>query len=426
MRALVVVVTVLLTMASIGGVAIMRSDRALRRRMVAVLPPRAATELPPMDELVDELSRRVERLQTELGESRAEERRFRAMLDHLQIGIVVVDPLGSFVIRNEATDRLIGTQASDAMASSRLQDVLLQARNGLASTQTLELFGPPHRIIELHGSPLASGAMVVVEDLTERRRIDAIRRDFVSNIGHELRTPVGALAVLAETLTDSASDEDPEVVRRLAGRIDLEAHRLTAMVDDLLSLAGIEADDPSQHRTISVNQVAEEAVDRVASSAQRRGVPIEWTPTDADLWVHGDRRQLVSAVHNLLENAVKYSDKGAPVRLDARSAASGSAVEIRVIDRGIGIPMRDRERIFERFYRVDRARARDTGGTGLGLAIVRHVAVNHGGDVHVESLEGQGSTFALRLPAVDAALSEASPNSSAGSATPQPPGDATK
>ena len=166
----------------------------------------------------------------------------------------------------------------------------------------------------------------------------------------------------------------------------------------LLSLARIEANDPSGYVTLRIDDLIRDAVDRSESSSERFGVPIEIGDGARGLQVVGDRAQLLSAIHNLVENAIKYSDKGLAIVVSADLDDSAHTVRVSVTDRGIGIPARDRERIFERFYRVDRARARDTGGTGLGLAIVRHIAVNHGGDITVRSLEGDGSTFTLTLP----------------------------
>ena len=349
---------------------------------------------------------RVQSLQREIDDLRAQAQRVASGLDHLQLGLVLSDRSGGAIVRNRAASVLLGDHPSEAVAATALEDVLSEARRGTATAQTVELYGARRRVLVLTGTPLVDGAVAVVEDVTERRRIDAIRRDFVSNISHELRTPVGALVLLSETLTDSADDEDIGLVRHIAGRVELEAHRLTAMVDDLLSLARIEANDRSAHVRIPVLQVVHEAAERTESSSERTGIKVDVQTIAPDLFVTGDRAQLVSAVYNLIENAIKYSDKGLPVVVSAAPAATVNGVEIAVVDRGIGIPSRDRERIFERFYRVDRARARDTGGTGLGLAIVRHVAVNHSGEIQVLSHEGEGSTFTLLLPSEKATSEE--------------------
>jgi two-component system, OmpR family, sensor histidine kinase SenX3 len=234
----------------------------------------------------------------------------------------------------------------------------------------------------------------VVEDVSERRRLEAVRRDFVANVSHELKTPVAAVGLLAETM---AGEDDPTTVRRLAERIQDEAFRVAKIIDDLLDLSRLEAEEAVRHEPVRVAEVVAAAAAQIEPAATLRSVRLEVVAAPRSWTVHGDRRQLVSALANLLENAVKYSDDGCAVEVRART--DGAAIEVSVRDTGIGIPSRDLGRIFERFYRVDRGRGRDTGGTGLGLSIVRHVASNHGGEVLVESVEGEGSTFTLRLPA---------------------------
>nr|MDP9006980.1 ATP-binding protein [Actinomycetota bacterium] len=236
-------------------------------------------------------------------------------------------------------------------------------------------------------------AIVVVDDVSERGRLEAMRRDFVANISHELKTPVGAMGLLADTI---ASEDDPAVTRRLAHRMTGEALRVGRIIDDLLDLTRIEAEEAPRREPVGVRTVVDEAVERVRPLSGARHILVDTDEVRPGHWVRADERQLVSAVANLLENACKYSDEGSTV--EVRSRADGTSVEISVHDHGIGIPERDLERVFERFYRVDRARSRGTGGTGLGLAIVRHVATNHQGQVSVASREGEGSVFTLRLP----------------------------
>jgi two-component system, OmpR family, sensor histidine kinase SenX3 len=237
--------------------------------------------------------------------------------------------------------------------------------------------------------------LLLVEDQTESRRVEEVRRDFVANTSHELKTPVGALALLAETVEDAA--DDPEAVRRFAGRMRQEAARLTNLVQDMITLSRIQAAEPVPDPVpVQLDAVVAEALDRCRMKASARGIELVATGTHG-LTVLGDEDLLVTALRNLLENAVAYSpDK---TRVDVSTRLEGrDAVEISVADQGIGIPERDLERIFERFYRVDPARSRATGGTGLGLAIVKHVTSAHGGKVTVVSAEGSGSTFTLRLP----------------------------
>lgn len=247
---------------------------------------------------------------------------------------------------------------------------------------------------------LADRGTEKVDAEVERRRVEALRRDFVANIGHELRTPVGALVVLAETLaqeTDDLADRDAAAtIHRLSTRLSEEASRLGSTIDDLLELSRIEAGEPPVRTVESVTGLLEAACQRTRSAAALAGIDIVVRGPEPDVDLAVDRRQLVSALANLLDNAIKYSSAGAQVELGAD--VDGSSVRFMIRDHGVGIPATDQSRIFERFYRVDRARRRDTGGTGLGLAIVRHVALNHGGTVSVQSVEGEGATFMLVLP----------------------------
>jgi two-component system sensor histidine kinase SenX3 len=250
--------------------------------------------------------------------------------------------------------------------------------------------------------PLPHGRSVVfVDDISDRRRVEQTRTDFVANISHELKTPVGALSVLAETLVE---ETDLDTIARVVTRMLAETDRASRTIDDLMELSRIEMGTERSDEPVRIADVIRASVDRVTELAAHSGIMISTlAPVDADgtqadsLHVRGDRRQLVSAVGNLIENAVKYSEPGSSVQVRARRV--DDSVEISVTDQGVGIPQRDLDRVFERFYRVDRARSRSTGGTGLGLSIVRHVAGNHGGEVSVTSVEGEGSTFVLRLPA---------------------------
>ena len=247
------------------------------------------------------------------------------------------------------------------------------------------------------GAAVGGGGLVLLlaEDQTERRRVEEVRRDFVANTSHELKTPVGALALLAETVEDAA--DDPEAVRRFAGRMRQEATRLTNLVQDLITLSRIQAAEPiPDPAPADLDAVVAEALDRCRMKATARGIELAATGT-RELSVLGDEELLVTALRNLLDNAVAYSPEKTRVVVSTRQDGN-EAVELSVADQGIGIPERDLERIFERFYRVDPARSRATGGTGLGLAIVKHVTVAHGGKVTVTSKEGAGSTFTLRLP----------------------------
>jgi two-component system sensor histidine kinase SenX3 len=252
------------------------------------------------------------------------------------------------------------------------------------------------RVALLGSSPGEDGlVLLLAEDQTESRRVDEVRRDFVANISHELKTPVGALALLAETVEDAA--HDPEAVLRFAGRMRQEATRLTDLVQDLIMLSRIQAAEPVPDPSpLSVDIVVAEALDRCRLRASAHGIELA-ASGETGMTITGDEDLLVTALRNLLENAVAYSPEKTRVLVSTRRAGT-RACEISVADQGIGIPERDLERIFERFYRVDPARSRATGGTGLGLAIAKHVVAAHGGTITVWSKEGAGSTFTIRLP----------------------------
>ncbi len=328
----------------------------------------------------------------------------RALAD-LRLGVVIVGADGGEVYRNNVAERFATGRHGNALVEAALQRVVDGALVGLSLEESIEIYGPPARDVLVQASPTyergrLSGAVGVIEDVTEARHVDRIRRDFIANVSHELRTPIGALSVLAETLADA---DDPEVVDRLAERVQREAHRLSDTITDLLSLSRLESGPITDPETTDLRSVAAMAIDRTREPAGSRDVEIVIRQTgDGPLLVDGDQSQLVSAVTNLVDNAIKYSDRGGEVVIglslvgaDDDQQARG---QVQVTDAGIGIPEKDLARIFERFYRVDSARSRETGGTGLGLSIVRHAVLNHRGTIDVESTEGVGTTFTLRLP----------------------------
>jgi two-component system sensor histidine kinase SenX3 len=506
--------------------------------------------------------------------------RLRRSLDTLTQGVVLCDENGTVIYRNERANALMVSRHGDALAAQAVTELLEDAWHEGAAERTLDLYGPPRRTLQVRASQIDDGrrplgVIALIEDISKSRRLEEIRRDFVANVSHELKTPMGALGLLAETLV---SEPDPEVAHRLAGRIHNEAFRVSRIIDDLLDLSRIESEEAPPREPVLVNLVMADAIERVRATADQRGIEIVLHEPSPPVAVMGERRQLISAMHALLENAITYSydnskvvvtgtlerasstpsaahpsqaaalgesditlhgtlagtgtppgvgtsmfaatdnghddepvqpvftpelldqvrsaaddDKadgrdrtereprpfdaeaevaerlGSPPSADsadsansadspdsanspdsadsrhsAPAAAPGAAflpdtgstpavviaapatttaapaataapetatstapnwrIEVRdnvrlsVQDHGVGIPARDLDRIFERFYRVDHGRSRDTGGTGLGLSIVRHVANNHQGWVDVESREGEGSTFSLVLP----------------------------
>jgi two-component system, OmpR family, sensor histidine kinase SenX3 len=323
--------------------------------------------------------------------------RFERALNAIPQGVLIADEDGDVVFRNGVAQTFSWARHADALVEAAVTEMIEEALMGESGARTLELFGPPRRTLVITVTPLPSmndmGALAVIEDISDRRRLEAVRRDFVANISHELKTPVGALGLLAETML---AEDDPEVTGRLAGRIQTEAMRVGRTIEDLLELSRIESGEIPHREHVPAHLVVAEAVERIRPAAEHAHITIDVHEPNHRLAVFGDRRQLVSAIYNLLDNAVKYSDAGSSVEIAA--VTDGRQVEISVVDHGIGIPARDLERVFERFYRVDQARSRQTGGTGLGLAIVRHVVSNHEGTINVESRPGEGSAFTLCLP----------------------------
>jgi two-component system sensor histidine kinase SenX3 len=278
------------------------------------------------------------------------------------------------------------------------------ARRGTESVETtLELprgpiGGGTHELFVRLGKIGTSGNIsVLIFDESEMRRLDSVRRDFVANISHELKTPIGALSILSEAVLEAS--DDPEAIARFATRMQSESKRLTDLVQEIINLSRLQDDDPLKRgEEVSLHAVISDAIDETKTMAEKRNISIEFggSGSEQNLTVFGDRFQLTVAVHNLIENAINYSPDQTRVAIALNRNQDLS--EITVSDQGIGIPEKDIERIFERFYRVDPARSRETGGTGLGLSIVKHIVGNHGGDLTVWSKENSGSTFTIRLP----------------------------
>jgi two-component system sensor histidine kinase SenX3 len=517
--------------------------RALSQRLTA-LGSRLGLDTPTEDGSIETALSHLEQVTgaaTEaVAEASADAIRLRRSLDTFPQGVVLCDETGTVVYRNARANALMTSRHGDPIAAQAVTELLEDAWDHGSAERTLDLYGPPRRTLTVRALLIDDGrrplgVIAMIEDVSERRRLEEIRRDFVANVSHELKTPMAALGLLAETLV---AEPDVEVAHRLANRIHNEAFRVSRIIDDLLDLSRIESEEAPPREPVLVNLVMAEAVERVRATADQRGITITLSEPDPPVAVLGDRRQLVSAMHALIENAVTYSydgstvavsgqvatadvdEGGNPVRperevesasstasvgnpvrperevepdsstasvgnpvrperevepasstasalvgapsgaarrtpppappaagasgggaaaggpgsseagsgassfrpepLDEGTDVSGgpdrlgtvphrregatgrhttrSTVRLSVVDHGVGIPSRDLDRIFERFYRVDLGRSRVTGGTGLGLSIVRHVASNHQGWVEVESREGEGSTFTLVLP----------------------------
>jgi two-component system sensor histidine kinase SenX3 len=389
-----------------------RGHRAIAQRLAA-LGTRLGVEPPTDNGKVEAALAYLEDVTglaaTTVGESSAEAVRLRRSMDTLPTGLVLVDEAGEVLFRNAQAEVLMASRYGDAIAAQAVTDILAEGWKAGSAERTIDLYGPPRRTLAIRANVIDDGrrplgVLAVIEDVSERRRLEDIRRDFIANVSHELKTPMGALGLLAETLE---LERDPDVAQRLAGRINSEAFRVNRIIEDLLDLSRIEGEGSPLREPVPVSLFVADAMERIRTAAEQRRITLGLDEPDTPFVVVGDRRQLTSAVHALLENAVVYSPEGGVVtvhvrrgeaRTDEDGTVHGPFVEVAVADQGIGIPTKDLERIFERFYRVDPGRARETGGTGLGLSIVRHVAQNHGGIVLVDSREGEGSTFTLELP----------------------------
>ncbi|MDM7830460.1 sensor histidine kinase [Cellulomonas edaphi] len=321
------------------------------------------------------------------------------MLAVLRSAAVVLDE-SDRVVRASAPAYALGLVRDGVVVPAAIRDLIAGVRrDGVIRDEELEVprgpLGGGTLLVQVRVAQVTPGHLVVLaEDQTQARRLEAIRRDFVVNISHELKTPVGALTLLAETVQDAA--DDPEAVRRFAGRMQTEAVRLSALVHEIIELSRLQvAGALTELAAVDVDTVLAEAVDRARTTADGKNVRLS-VGGQKGVTVFGQHDLLVTAVRNLVDNAVAYSGEASHVGVGVRLV--GDIVEIAVVDEGIGISAADQERVFERFYRVDPARSRETGGTGLGLSIVKHVAADHGGDVTVWSQPGRGSTFTLRLP----------------------------
>jgi two-component system sensor histidine kinase SenX3 len=283
----------------------------------------------------------------------------------------------------------IASMISDVQRGAAIRDELVEVRRYPFATARIDL--------QTRVAPLNSSiAIVLAEDVSSTRRVDDVRRDFVVNVSHELKTPVGALSLLSEAVIAAA--DQPDEVRHFADRMRIESARLAHLVGDLVDLSRLQGDDPMlSAEPVDIDAVVSEAVDAMRTTAQAKEIAIR-VGGEHGLAVYGVESQLTAALRNLLANAVNYSGSNTNVAIGSRAVEG--FVEITVTDQGIGISATEVGRIFERFYRVDQARSRVTGGTGLGLSIVKHVSQNHGGNVTVWSVEGEGSTFTLRLPSL--------------------------
>jgi two-component system sensor histidine kinase SenX3 len=322
-----------------------------------------------------------------------------AVIDALESAGVVLDASNN-VVKASSGARAFGLVWNQALVHEALVALVDQVRrDGVPVSQEFHLprgpFGEAQVHLLVRVARLGSRfVLLLADDRTEAHRLDEVRRDFVANVSHELKTPIGAVGLLAEALASAA--EEPAEVKRFAKRLSQESERLANITAEIIELSRLQAGDPlNTAERVPIDSVIAQAVDRNRVAAESHRISL--VPSGKiRAEVFGDEQLLVTAVHNLISNAVQYSPDGARVGIGV--TADGGVVEIAVTDQGVGIPDDERDRVFERFFRVDAARSRHTGGSGLGLSIVKHVAQNHGGDVRVWSQQGRGSTFTIRLP----------------------------
>lgn len=324
----------------------------------------------------------------------------RTVLSVLRSSGLVVDR-EERVVSASAEAIAMGLVSDDHLRSDPLLELVRRVRrDGEVREDEFEinLRRRPPIFVRARIAPLSRGLiLVLVEDRTAEHKVEALRRDFVANVSHELKTPIGAINLLAEAVGEAK--DDPEAVERFSARMRTESDRLTRLVQQIIDLSRLQGDIASDHPSvIKAGELVAEAIEHSVTDAEAKGITLA-QDVEPDLFLLGDRGQLHAAVSNLVENAVTYSPAGSAVAVSARR--DGDEVRIMVTDHGIGISPEEQERIFERFYRVDPARARSTGGTGLGLSIVKHVAAGHGGTVEVWSEPNLGSSFTLVLPAWD-------------------------
>jgi len=334
------------------------------------------------------------------------------VIEALESAGIVLDPSNT-VVKASPGAMAFGLVWNQSLVHPELVTIVDRVRRyGEPITQELELargpFGDANIYLFVRVARLgARYILLLAEDRTESYRLDEVRRDFVANISHELKTPIGAVGLLAEAL-EAASDE-PDQVRRFAKRLTKEADRLARITQEIIELSRLQAADAlTKPEVVEIDRVVALAIDQNRVAAESSRVRIV-SGGDAGAEVYGDEPLLAVALHNLIANAIQYSPKGSRVGVGVKN--SDGIVEIAVTDQGIGIPDEELDRVFERFFRIDPARSRHTGGSGLGLSIVKHVVQNHGGDIRVWSQPGNGSTFTIRLPkaslAVAASLKEA-------------------
>jgi two-component system phosphate regulon sensor histidine kinase PhoR len=362
--------------------------------------------------LAETLNRMAAQLDEKIRIMARQQQEQEAILASMVEGVLAVDAGGRVLSLNQAAAAMLGAEPHAAVGRpiqevvrnadlERLLTAVLEGGESAEGEVTLRL--DVDRVFQVRGAPLRDadgreiGALVVLHDVTRLARLETMRRDFVANVSHELKTPITSIQGFIETLREGAVN-DPAKAAQFLEILARQADRLNALIEDLLSLSRIERESEAQRverQKTDLREVVEAAAADCSPRASERGITVRVGAPDA-LWADVDARMIEQAVANLLDNAIKFSEQGSVVEVEAEE--DGKERRVRVRDRGCGIAPEHLDRIFERFYRVDKGRSRDLGGTGLGLAIVKHIMQAHGGRVSVQSVPGQGSTFTLHLP----------------------------
>ena len=364
----------------------------------------ANQRLRQIGEAAEQLERRVHELEFQRNQA-------QAILESMVEGVVALDREGRVLWLNGSAQRFFGMEPN-RVVGKRLTDLVRQPelelligdtlRSRRPAARELQIFSPREQVIRIQAAPCEGGPesaalVLVAQDVTDIRRLEAMRREFVANVSHELKTPLTSIKGLVETLLDGALD-DVANNRRFVTLIDEEAVRLSRLIDDLLELSQIESKaSPLTLQPVDLRALIDGIGASLRPQLDERRVTLDVAIPPQVPAIRGDPGRLRQVFFNLLENAVKFNTEEG--RVTVRATTEGSMVRIAVEDTGIGIPEQDLPRIFERFYRVDKARSRELGGTGLGLAIVKHLVELHGGQVNVRSRPGQGSIFTVTLPA---------------------------
>ena len=322
------------------------------------------------------------------------------VLNQLDGASLVIAPGEVAIFTNSEAEQLGILRDGRIQSEELLASIRVVRRTNVKQTGTIDIargpIGEGKREITVTVIPLTENELVLVllRDESEAQRVHDVRRDFVANISHELKTPIGALSLLSEAVL--GAKDDSEAVSRFAARMQVESKRLTDLVQEIIQLSRVQDSDPlKEPQLLSSDDIIKEALDQCRTTADSRQISLTFQDSDSGALL-GDRDQLTMAIHNLIENAINYSP--ADTKVAVSTSIEKEIMTISVADQGIGIPETEVERIFERFYRVDPARSRETGGTGLGLSIVKHIINKHGGEISVWSSENVGSTFSIRLP----------------------------